>query len=395
METAEQCAALCRHITTVTGAHCALLNILTKEFQTPPFRNVCPLELEGCSASRTHLFGAYEAMRWGGGYLYYCPRGLAFFAAVPYTGEELAGHCLITGPVILSASAEDPFEDPLKDPESLCGVPRMTAAQVHALSELITAAVSPFPTEAREDSLLGNSAAMMQIMYDYAVDTHQKGYPIESEHQLQEYIREGNKEASQKLLNELLAGFYASSGSDLARTKAYTRELLVLMNRAAIDGGADVDEIFNLCCRYELELDSFRHIEELNRWLGMVLHQFIGFVFDFNSIKHQNVIFKTTGYIKEHLGERISLEQAAAQVYLSKSYFCRILKNELGCTFTEYVNRLRIERSKTLLLSSKLAIAEIAAETGFEDQSYFTRIFKKQTGMSPKKFRERKSPQNG
>ena len=390
METAEQCAALCRHIATVSGAHCALLNILTKEFQTPPFRSVCPLEPEGCAASRTHLFGAYEAMRWEGKYLYYCPRGLVFFASVPYAGEALAEYCLITGPILLSASAEDPFEDPLKDPASLCGVPRMTAAQVHALSELIAAAVSPFPRDAEPDQLLGNSAAMMQIMYDYAVDTHQKGYPIESEHQLQAYIREGNKRASQKLLNELLASFYASNGSDLARAKAYTRELLVLMNRAAIDGGADIDEIFNLCCRYELELDTFRHIEELNRWLGMVLHQFIGFVFDFSTIKHQNVIFKTTAYIKEHLNEHISLEQAAAQVYLSKSYFCRILKNELGCTFTEYVNRLRIERSKTLLLRSRMAISEISAEVGFEDQSYFTRIFKKQTGLSPGKYRELK-----
>lgn len=390
METVEQCMSFCNHITALTGTHCTLLNILAKDFQSPPFRNGCALASGPCSASRTHLFGAYEAQRWEGKYLYYCPRGLAFIAAVLYSREAPAEHCVIAGPIIMTAGGEEAFEDPLKDSESLRNIPRMTTAQVRALSEVISTAVSPFPREA--DSILGNSAVMMQIMYDYTVDVHPKDYPIESERQLQAYIREGNKESAQKLLNELLAKLYASTGNDLNRTKPRIRELLVLMNRAAIDGGADIDEIFNLCCRYELELDSFQQIEELNRWLGMILHQFIGFVFDFNAIKHQNVIFKATAYIKEHLTERISLEQAAAQVYLSKSYFCRILKNELGCTFTEYVNQLRIERSKALLHSSRMAISEISSEVGFEDQSYFTRIFKKQTGLSPGKYRELKGP---
>ena len=166
------------------------------------------------------------------------------------------------------------------------------------------------------------------------------------------------------------------------------------MSRAAIDGGADVDEIFNLCYRYEREVDSFGNVEALNRWIGAILHKFISFVFDFNDIKHQNVIFKTTAYIKEHLTDKLSLDQAAEQVYLSKSYFCRIIKDELGCTFTEYVNRLRIERSKTLLRGTGMPIAEIACAVGFDDQSYFTRIFKKQTGMAPGKYREQRSQKN-
>lgn len=391
MENAEECMQLCQHITTLTDVHCTLLNILAKSFQIPPFRNSCALETGTCSAFCTHLFGAYEAQRWEGKYLYYCPRGLVFFAAIPHSPEAVAEHCVIAGPVIMTASSEDPFEDPLKDPESLRNIPHMTAAQVYSLSEIISAAVSPFSKNMQPDSALGNSTAIMQIMYDYAVDIQPKDYPIESERQLQEYIREGNKESAQRLMNELLTQLYASTGNNLERTKPRIRELLVLMNRAAIDGGADIDEIFNLCCRYELELDSFQQIEELNRWLGMVLHQFMGFIFDFNKIKHQDVIFKATAYIKEHLSERISLDQTAAQVFLSKSYFCRILKSELGCTFTEYVNRLRIERSKTLLTSSRMTISEISSAVGFEDQSYFTRIFKKQTGLSPGKYRESKA----
>ena len=229
------------------------------------------------------------------------------------------------------------------------------------------------------------------MMYDLSADDAARTYPIDSERRLQEHIRSGDKEAAQELLNELLVHIYYMAENDQQLIKARVRELLVLMSRAAIDGGADVDEIFNLCAHYEQEADSFTSIESLNRWIGAILHKFISFVFDLNDIKHQNVIFKTTAYIKEHLTDKLTLDQAAEQVYLSKSYFCRIIKDELGCTFTEYVNRLRIERSKTLLRSTGMPIAEIACAVGFDDQSYFTRIFKKQTGIAPGKYREQRS----
>ena len=135
-------------------------------------------------------------------------------------------------------------------------------------------------------------------------------------------------------------------------------------------------------------MESLKGIEALNRWIGAILNKFISFVFDFNDIKHQNVVFKATAYIKANLADKITLDKVAEKVYLSKSYFCRIIKEELNCTFTEYVNRLRIDRSKYLLRNTDVSIAEIASAVGFGDQSYFTRIFKRQTGISPGKYRE-------
>ena len=395
MELAERCKHLCRHITTLTGVHTTLLDLPGKIFATPPFLTDCSLGGVCCDAYTTHLYGAYEAERWDGKYIYYCPRGLVFLATPPIITGTAMEYCIVTGPIVMSNSDEDPFEDPLCDPDALAAIPRMTTAQARSLSELIAAAVGSFSLDTLPPDVdSGNQAAMLQMMYDLSSDTQSKGYPIENERQLQEHIRTGDKEAAQELLNELLVHIYSHAGNDYDRIKSRVRELLVLMSRAAIDGGADVDEIFNLCYRYEREVDTFGNVEALNRWIGAILHKFISFVFDFNDIKHQNVIFKTTAYIKEHLTDKLSLDQAAEQVYLSKSYFCRIIKDELGCTFTEYVNRLRIERSKTLLRGTGMPIAEIACAVGFDDQSYFTRIFKKHTGMAPGKDREQRSQKN-
>ena len=392
MDLTDRCLHLCGHIETLTGVHTALLDLSAKSFLRPPFHTTCALQTTGCTAYLTHLYGAYEAERWDGKYIYYCPRGLVFIATPPLQTGASMDYCIITGPFIMANDNEDPFEDPLVTAEPLDDIPRLSTAQARSLSEIVAAAVSSFSLDMLPPDVdSGNQAAILQMMYDLSADNTARAYPIESERRLQEHIRSGDKEAAQELLNELLVHIYYLADNDQQVIKSRIRELLVLMSRAAIDGGADVDEIFNLCYRYEQEVDSFTSIESLNRWIGAILHKFISFVFDLNDIKHQNVIFKTTAYIKEHLTDKLTLDQAAEQVYLSKSYFCRIIKDELGCTFTEYVNRLRIERSKTLLRSTGMPIAEIACAVGFDDQSYFTRIFKKQTGIAPGKYREQRS----
>ena len=389
MDLYDRCLHLCQHIKTLTGVHTTMLDLAAHDFAIPPFHEDCDLKPSKCNAYNTHLYGAYEAERWDGKYIYYCPRGLAFIATPPLCLGECMEYCLITGPIMMG-NADDPFDDTSLVPDSLDDVPHLSTAQTRALSEVLAAAVASFQNEMLPPDVdSGNQASVMQMMYELSADSYgPPTYPIETERKLQEHVRTGNKDGAQKYLNELLMYLYAVAGNDLTMMKTRLRELLVLMSRAAIDGGADVDDIFNLCCRYEQEVDAFRSPEVLNRWISQMLHRFMSFVFDFNDIKHQNIIFKTTAYIKENLIEKISLEQAAAQVGLSKSYFCRVLKDELGCTFTEYVSRLRIEKSKTLLATSSFAISDIAGIVGFDDQSYFTRIFKKQVGVAPGKYRE-------
>ena len=386
MELSERCLHLCKHLSTLTGVHSTLLHIPTKEFLCEPFRTDCAYQDTICSASMTHLYGAYEAQRWDGKYMYYCPRGLVFIAAPPTDPGRVMEYCVILGPILLSNYGDDPFEDCLGDPVSIQDVPRMTTAQARSLEEVLAASARSLTLDVLPPDVdSGRLADVMQKMYDSTEGT--KEYPVESERQLQEYIRAGDKESAQELLNELLVHIYRRAGSNPPAIKARIRELLVLMNRAVIDGGADADEVFSLCSRFDREVDSFRNFEDLNRWIGAILHQFINIVFDFNTIRHQNVLYKTTAFIKEHLADKLTLDKAAEQVYLSKSYFCRILRNELGCTFTEYVNRLRIEKSKALLRETEMPISEIACTVGFGDQSYFTRLFKKQTGVAPGKYR--------
>ncbi len=104
-------------------------------------------------------------------------------------------------------------------------------------------------------------------------------------------------------------------------------------------------------------------------------------------MKHQDTLVQTTAFVAQQLGGKPTIADAARHVYLSESRLSHILRQELGYSFTEYVNLLRINHSKTLLLESRLSIAGVAKTIGFEDQGYFARVFKKITGVTPSAYR--------
>ena len=73
---------------------------------------------------------------------------------------------------------------------------------------------------------------------------------------------------------------------------------------------------------------------------------------------------------------------------MSKTYLSTLFKKETGYSISEYINGIRVDRARSLLVNSDIAIVEIARMCGFEDQSYFTKVFRKTTGITPKKCRE-------
>lgn len=390
----ERCLHYCEHIRNITGTTCVLLDIGNSAFVGEPFQHSCTLQSSECNAYHTHLYGAYKAERWDNKYIYYCPRGLIFIATPVSVPLQPLNYCLITGPIIMGNNADDLMYGDLNDLEGLEHVPRMTTAQTRSYSEMIHAAVCYLAgSEPAPDVDSGYHAELLQLMYEISAKTPQDvpmPYPMDSERELQKLIRAGDKEGSQRLLNELLGYIYFASGADFSIIKSRVMELLVVMSRATIDGGADVSEIFWLNTGYVKELERFDNIETLSRWLSAIVHKFISCVFDFTHIKHRDIIFKTTDYIKRHFTEKLTLELVAEQVYLSRSHLSRILNEELGCTLSEYVNRLRVDRSKIFLMNGAMSLADIADAVGFDDQSYFTKVFKKVTGVSPGKYRDQR-----
>jgi len=397
-----------------TGVNAFIIDVDGRYYFDPQRRNTCAF----CSSLQnrfgyqdtcihSHLYGSYQAERFGGKYIYFCPIGLVHWAS-PLFHEEIMIGALIGGPVLM-VEHEEYFRDEylsrfsLSDAEAeglraeLNEIPYKPPEVVTSLSELLfilslyisDLKAAEFMEERERLAQQSNISTYIHHLKSMGGDESlMTGYPLKKERELMKLISLGDKEGSRKLLNELLGHVFVSSGGKIDVVKARILELVVLLSRAAMEGGADVEQIFGLNYNYLNQVHKLNSVEDLSYWVSRIMARFTDLVFDLQDVKHVDVMHKAMDYIKRNYHKKITLKDVADHVNLSASYFSRLFKTEMAMTFTHYLNRVRIEQSKSLLLNERIPLVDIALHTGFEDQSYFTKVFRKHVGISPGKFRE-------
>ena len=354
----------------------------------------------GCGG--LHAFAARQSERFGGRYIYFCPIGMAFYSSPILSAGVYAG-ALVGGPALIMDTedllAGDAFSslDLSGDKlgvalDALDAVPATDPQRLDYLSGQLFANAVYISDSSHELFMLRDQHEQQNYISSYIsalkAGEGQVKYPIEKEGELFKSITQGDSIAAKRLLNELLGHiFFYTSGME----EIYIRvnELLVILSRAAINGGADAGQIFDVSQRYMKDMRLLSNQEDLTHWLAGTLSQFMGHVFDMMDVKHTEAMHRVKEYMNYNFSRKLSLEEAADLVGYSPAYFSRIFKDEMGITFKEALNSIRIEKSKKLLLSSTASIADICSMVGFNDQSYYCKVFKRLSGTTPDKFRKR------
>lgn len=110
-----------------------------------------------------------------------------------------------------------------------------------------------------------------------------------------------------------------------------------------------------------------------------------------DTISHpSNGMSKAIDYINKNIYNDVSIDDICKHIHLSKYHFCREFKKSTGLTVMEYILKTRIIIAKNMLLKEKISVTEISNKCGFSSVSYFSRIFKKETGKTPLKYRMEK-----
>jgi two-component system response regulator YesN len=128
--------------------------------------------------------------------------------------------------------------------------------------------------------------------------------------------------------------------------------------------------------------------QELNELVREVCRSITAKINNYNNKSIKLVLRKAIDYIQKHYKEQITLNIVAEHVYVSTSYLSRMFKKELGINFIDYLNGLRIEKAKELLMDPKYKTYEVAEKVGINDAHYFSRLFKKYVGISPTEFKD-------
>ncbi|OME87283.1 hypothetical protein BK120_04710 [Paenibacillus sp. FSL A5-0031] len=104
--------------------------------------------------------------------------------------------------------------------------------------------------------------------------------------------------------------------------------------------------------------------------------------------KERSVIEDIAAYIEQHPHEEITLQDISERFYLSREYISRKFKQETNGNLSDFIAEVRIKRAKELLANGQLKIAQVAELVGFQDEKYFSRVFKKRTNCSPNDYRK-------
>lgn len=122
------------------------------------------------------------------------------------------------------------------------------------------------------------------------------------------------------------------------------------------------------------------------RWSAYLINKVLDSTQDRNQGK--GIVDMVVDYIRNHFEENITRVTLAELVHFSPEYMGKVFKRQMGIGINDYINSLRIEKAKNLLLTTNDKIIDIGLEVGFENMPYFSSVFKKYTGMSPAEYKK-------
>lgn len=364
------------------------------------FRRYLP---EGESCDALHALAGRRALDLGEAYLFSCHAGVCHIA-MPLLSEGSFEGSILMGPFVIGEC----------DPQIVQEAARRYAIPVDAALDMLGACgqlrvLSPERTGAlcrvvqyvfdgwdeggslesarrhqRQQSRIGETIQMYKGFANSSPT-----YPYEKERVLVACVKDGNLQGANAMLNELLGYALFSTGGDLEGIKSHTAALCSLLSRAAIDGGVATAEALNMNRDYMRRLWQSSSIDDICYIMQDIVERFSQSAFPEHGAGGPSVssaLKRALNYIALNFDQDITLASVANEVHLSESYFSSQFKKFCGTSFTEYLNAVRIDESKRLLASGELNVTEVAARVGFASQSYFSKVFHRVAGMSPRQF---------
>lgn len=331
-----------------------------------------------CIAARKHVLA--EVLRWGEPAVVFCPAKRLIWA-VP-----LMHNARVLGGLIASTSERRVFPDrsgaPALDIREAC---RDLRERAEAENVTNAALLAQRHGEYAREKQWAETLHTLKLLPPASI----REMYIREEPALLMAIRKDDRAEAREILNRILAAIYYRAEGRLDRTKSFLMELVVTMSRTAVEAGGNVDELFGSNYTRLQDLAQINSQEQLTRWLRESLECTMDAIRRHPRQPHAMLADSALRYITRHYAEPISRDDVAAAVFVSPSHFSRLVKRQLGRSFSDLLNQVRVNQACEQLARTDKSLFQIARETGFGDQSYFTKVFRRYAQCTPRQYRLR------
>ena len=212
-------------------------------------------------------------------------------------------------------------------------------------------------------------------------------YPAETEHLMFQLLGRGDVEGMRNQANSFFDWMITAYPGSKDNIRLKVLEYVLRAEKDAFDSGA-VNYGFSFRENYLTEVMQIDDYEMLRAWFLEKMTEPCSRIRDRREDQSETVVSKAKTYMEENYQRDISLDDVSREVDVSPYYFSKLFKEEAGENYIEYLTRLRMDHAKQLLKDRSLSIKEISLESGYADPNYFSRIFKKHTGMTPREWRD-------
>jgi AraC-like DNA-binding protein len=243
-----------------------------------------------------------------------------------------------------------------------------------------------------EPRLLRQNRDQMQQQRQIAEEIHHRkvqenrAYPYDEERILLSLIRVGDRAGARRIFNKMLAAMFLYAPKQVV-LRARAIEMMGYLVRAAVEDSPMMEPLLERHMEWIVQIIETEDFDDLCHVLAAALDDFMESIFRQGAAPVPLAVQKALDFIAENYTEPIRLEEIANAVGLSTFRIAHLLKETTGKTALQNIHYLRVQEACRLLEESNLSCTDIAYETGFGDQSYFIKQFRKWMGVTPAKYR--------
>ncbi|MGA2318336.1 MAG: PocR ligand-binding domain-containing protein [Thermodesulfobacteriota bacterium] len=342
-------------------------------------------------------------------YIFQCHADMIeFTAAISNKGQE--AYAFVCGPMLLRhpdsifvkdifLKVQDLSVDPFLLMKTVPEIPVLSERRVQAAADLLFMVANYFSRidstsqrqkydMTRQQALLAEGLFLRKKLENPLESFHSRD-DFFKEKELIDLIKFGDQKKAKALLDELLGTALFRSHEHIGILKARVLEIIFIIARAAVEAGANLEEIlgFNYQCIQNLSKDNSQ--ETLYYFLIKAFEQLFEIIYQNRNIQHTRIFTRAKEYIWTNYNKDMTLNNLAKAVGISPYYLSHLFRKEMGISFLEYLTSVRLSIAKNLLINTTMTVMDICLEVGYQDPSHFAKMFKKKEGVHPTEYRKR------